>query len=424
MLRNHTLINTLVNLRGNSRGCVYAEPLWGIPYNLYAPYVSVYMLALGLSDQQIGLIVSLSWGAQIMMALLSGMVTDKLGRRFTTMFFDILAWSVPALISAVAQNFWYFLAASLFNTVWRITHNSWSCLLVEDADPGQLVDIYTWIYITNQLVGFAAPLAGLLISGYGLVPTLRGLYFFAACMFTIKAMVTYRLTEETQQGIVRMRETRFQSVWSVLGEYKDVFYTLLHTPKTLYMAAILLVIQITWMINGSFWSIIVTQKLNIPAQNLAIFPFIKSTIMLLFFFAVMPLINKMHFKMPLVFGFLGYVASQLLLVTAPSQGYVLLILSVFLEACSFGVVAPLLDKLTVLTIEAKERARIQSIVFVGIILFTSPFGWIAGTLSEIDKSFPFILNIALFIVGSGLAYYIGTTFQKDTSFHQNNSLNV
>ena len=101
-LNNHSLITTLKNLGGNPRGCVYTEPLWGIPFNLYSPYASIYMLALGLSDKQIGLIVSISWGFQIVLALLSGVVTDKLGRRRTTLIFDILSWGVPALISALA----------------------------------------------------------------------------------------------------------------------------------------------------------------------------------------------------------------------------------------------------------------------------------------------------------------------------------
>lgn len=122
-MKNHSLITALKNLRGNPRGCVYAEPLWGIPFNLYAPYISVYMLAIGLSDKQIGLIASIGAGFQVILALLSGVVTDKLGRRRTTLIFDILAWSVPALISAIAQNFWYFLVAVIINSIWRITNN-------------------------------------------------------------------------------------------------------------------------------------------------------------------------------------------------------------------------------------------------------------------------------------------------------------
>ena len=407
------MITTLKSLRGNPRGCVYTEPLWGIPYNLYAPYISIYMVALGLSDKQIGLIVSVSWGFQVLLASLSGIVTDKLGRRLTTLIFDIVSWTIPALISAIAQNFWYFLIAGIINSVWRITHNSWSCLLVEDAEPDQLVDIFTWIYIANLLVGFVAPLTGLLIGAFSLIPTMRGLYIFAAVMFAVKAIVTYQLTEETQQGKIRLQETRGQSVWSALNEYRSIFRDLLNTPQTLYTAGIMLVLSISSLISGSFWSIIVTEKLHIPAQNLAIFPFVRSAIILVFFFLAMPQVNKQHFKLPMVIGFLGFVVSQVILVTAPVQDYSLLLLSVFLEACSYAVVSPLVDRMTVLTIEPKERARILSIIFVGVILFSSPFGWIAGTLSGINKDLPFLLNIALFTVGAILAYVAGQFSLKE-----------
>jgi len=411
-VKDHSLIATLKSLRGNPRGCVYTEPLWGIPFNLYSPYVSIYMLALGLTDTQIGSIVSISWGFQLILALLSGVVTDKLGRRRTTLIFDIFAWSIPAIISAIAQNFWYFLIAGIINSVWRITHNSWSCLLVEDADPEQLMDIYSWIYIANILVGFVAPLAGVLIGAYSLIPTVRGLYVFAAVMFTTKAIVTYQMTTETQQGMIRMQETQHQSVFNVLSEYRGVLTAVLRTPQTLYTAGIMIILSISSLISGSFWGIIATERLHIPAQNLAIFPFIKSAVMLFFFFFVMPRINKIHFKLPLAVGFLGFVASQLILVTAPEQKYPFLVTSVVLEALCFAAVYPLVDRMVVLTIDARERARIQSILAVVIILITSPFGWIAGTLSELDRSLPFVLNIALFTLGAVLAYLAGNFSQK------------
>ncbi len=411
-MNNHSLITTLKSLRGNPRGCVYTEPVWGIPYNLFAPYVSIYMLALGLTDKQIGLIVSISWGFQIILALLSGVITDKLGRRRTTLIFDILSWSIPALVSALAQNYWYFLAAGVINSVWRIVHNSWTCLLVEDADQSQLIDIYTWIYIANIIVGFIAPLAGAFISAYSLVPTMRGLYFFAAIMFTVKAVLTYRMTQETGQGKIRLQETHHQSVFDVLGGYKDVFRTLLHTPQTLYTGGILVVLGICSIISGNFWAIMVTEKLHVPAQNLSFFPFVKSAIMLLFYFMVMPRISKIHFKLPLVLGFIGFILSQVLLITAPEKGYLFLFISIFLEACCFALVNPLVDKMVVLTIDPKERARIQSIIYVGVILLVSPFGWIAGTLSEINKSLPFTLTSVLFAVGVLLAYLSGRASQK------------
>lgn len=404
---SHSLIVTLRTLTGNARGCVYTEPLWGIPFNLFTPYASVYMVAIGLSDQNIGLVLSVSWGFQVFWALMSGAITDKLGRRRTTLLFDILAWSLPALIWAFAQNLWWFLAAGVANAIWRVTMNSWTCLLVEDTDHDQLVPIYTWIHIANLAAGFVAPLAGLLVARYSLVPTMQALYLFAAVMFTVKAVATYILTEETTQGNVRMVETRGQSIFAVLGEYQGVVRDILRSPQTLYTGGIMLVIAIVGLINGSFWAILATEKLNVPPENLAIFAFLKSAVALGFFFFVTPQLGGMHFKWPLAAGFGAYVLSQVLVITAPEQGYAILGLSVFGEACAYAAVSPLVDKLIVLTIDAQERARIQSILYVGIILLTAPFGWIAGTLSSIDKNLPFVLNIVLLVIGGGLAWAAG-----------------
>ncbi|MDC7242372.1 MAG: MFS transporter, partial [Spirochaetales bacterium] len=135
------LFSTLIHLKGNPRACVYTEPLWGIPFNLYAPFVTVYMYALGVLDTQIGLLLSIGMVFQVGAAILGGIVTDKLGRRLTTIIFDTLSWSIPALIWAFAQNFWWFLAATMFNSLWQITNNSWNCLLVEDCDESIMVNV-------------------------------------------------------------------------------------------------------------------------------------------------------------------------------------------------------------------------------------------------------------------------------------------
>ena len=84
LLRRHPLMHTLIELRGNPRACVYTEPLWGLPYNLYIPYASLYMAQLGLTDLQIGLIATFSAFFQMFGALFGGLLTDKLGRRKTT----------------------------------------------------------------------------------------------------------------------------------------------------------------------------------------------------------------------------------------------------------------------------------------------------------------------------------------------------
>jgi DHA1 family tetracycline resistance protein-like MFS transporter len=92
-------------------------------------------------------------------------------------------------------------------------------------------------------------------------------------------------------------------------------------------------------------------------------------------------------------------------------------LATVVEACSVPLASTLLDKLIVLTVDAKERARIMALLYVLVIVVTSPFGWIGGHLSEINRSLPFILNIALYGVGSLLTYFEGRLLKGRTATH-------
>lgn len=400
----HSLFQTLTSLRGNPKACVLTEPLWGIPYQLYAPYVSVYMLGLGLKDSQIGLLVTISTTLQIFWALMGGAITDKLGRRKTTAIFDFVAWSVPTLIWAIAQDFRYFLVAAIFNGVWRVTHTSWNCLMVEDAEPEHLVDIYSWVYISGLLSAFFIPIAGLLIERFELIPTMRGLYFFAFAMMTIKFIILYFYSTETKQGKIRLEETRHQSMFTLVGEYGDVIRQVLRSPRTLYTLGILVAMNVATTTFNTFWSIIVTQRLQISDSLLAIYPFARSIIMMFFFFLIMPAIKEMRFRNPMMIGFTALALSQVILITIPEKSYVLLLASTFLEACAYATVSTQIDRMIVVTINAQERARMMALLFLVVLIVASPFGWIAGRLSEVNRTLPFIMNIGLYLIGAVLVF--------------------
>jgi MFS family permease len=411
---NHSLITTLKGLRGNARGCVYTEALWGIPFNLYAPYASVYMLALGLTDAQIGLITSIGLACQIFWALMSGAITDKVGRKRATLIADLISWSVPCLIWAVAQDFTCFLAAAIFNSVWRIPQTSWTCLLVEDTDPRLLVDVYSWIYIANLVVAFIAPFSGLLIERFTLVPTMRGLYWLALVMMTAKFLTMNAMVTETRQGLVRMQETRSQPLFAVLGESVGVFKQILQSPVTLAVTGLMVILNISRMVSGTFWAILVTEKLQIFPQHLALFYSARSIIMLLIFFLVMPRLRSADVYLPMRFGFLGLLLSHVILVSIPAGNYGLLLLATVVEACSVPAASALLDKLTVVIVDAKERARIMAILYVIVIVCTSPFGWVAGQMSEANRTWPFVLNIVLYSLG-GLLTFLASRLAKESA---------
>ena len=163
-LKMHPLLRVLADNRGNPRTLVLIEPLWGIPYNLIAPFATLYMYTQGVADVQIGLILSVTMVVQVLFSFFGGILSDKLGRKFTTMMGDFFGWALACLVWAVSNNFWLFLAAALLNCFEQINQTAWYCLLIEDAHPKDLVGLYTWVNIGGLVAVFFAPLSGLFVS--------------------------------------------------------------------------------------------------------------------------------------------------------------------------------------------------------------------------------------------------------------------
>ena len=408
MLRNHPLFQTLGELKGNPRITVLTEVMFGIPYNLFMPFFSVYMLALGVTDQQIGTIASLGLVLQIFTALLSGVIVDKFGRRFTLLISDLLCWSVPCLIWAFAQDVRFFLAAALMNSLWRISHTAWTCLMVEDAEERHLVHIWTWIMIFAFCSAFVAPLGGWFVGRFGLIPAVRGLFIFGFAALTAKFVILYLFSHETVRGVQRMHETRDRSLISLLREYRSVFHQVLHSRPILAALSLMMITNIYTIISSNFWGVLFTGKLGFLNSQISTYVAIRSVIMTVSFFLVGPrLTNLRRFRLPLWTGFLAFLVSQLLLVVMPPQSAILLVVSVVLEGIAAALVSPMTESLLALSMESDERARVSAMVYVALIVLISPFGWIAGQLSALDRSLPFALNMGLFAIGMVLVWLIG-----------------
>jgi hypothetical protein len=161
------------------------------------------------------------------------------------------------------------------------------------------------------------------------------------------------------------------------------------------------------VVNSAFWAVLVTEKLHIPSEHIAIYPFVRALVMLTAFFTFSARLTTHNYQRPVAFGFTGFIASQALLVLMPEQNYLLLGLSAVLEALAAAMIGPMIESLLVVTMDPAERARITAIIYMIVLLCTSPFGWIAGQLSSVNRALPFVFNIGLFLAGMGLVWLAG-----------------
>ena len=396
-MRKNAVIDTLCTLEGNAKPCLYLEPLWGIPYNLYAPLASVYMAALGLSPSQIGLISTIFLVSQMFWALLSGVLTDKLGRRVCPAIFDCVSWTIPALLWMLAQDFRWFAAAAVFNGAWRVTETSWDLLMIEDAPESRLVHMYTLTSIAGLLAGFVSPIAYFFVQKFTIVPTMRFIYGFTCVMMTSKFVILYFLSKETSVGKRRMAECKDVSILSRLWDSRKVLAKMLNSKRILLTVAFVACYSGICNVNGSFWPLLITEKLGIPTENLSIFFTIKNLFMLVCYFVVAPRLDVRRFRHPMLLGLSLLIAQQVLMMLMPTGLYWLVVVAVILEALALSILDPMRGSLQMINIDREERARMLSYFYALCMLSTSPLSWLAGLAAEVDRAYPFAMNFVLTI---------------------------
>lgn len=401
-LLKHQLLSTLVELRGNPRACVYTEPMWGLSMNLCLPYATVYMLAFGMSDVQVGVVTSIYMFSQMICAFLSGIIIDKMGRRLSTMVFDFLAWSLPCLIWASSQGFWFFVVAALLNGTMKITTVSWDCLLVEDAPRDKITQIYSWVIICGNLSAIFAPISSILVARLTLMPAIRILYINAFIVMTAKLLILYKLSTETAIGKIRREAARGRSWREMLGGYKDAVHMILASRGTKFAIVISVLVEIVGMIGVTFWQIIASRRIGVPDTLLPIFPMVRSILSILLFFTVISRIKQSKLKWPLYGGFFCAIVSCILLISISETGvwgYVILFVSLLLEALGGAVLSTLRESLVAIHVNPEERSGIMALLQTVVMLVSVPFGYIGGLLSDISRVLPFVLSIVLLLLG-------------------------
>ena len=395
-IKYHPLIQVLGRNKGNPRTLVLIEPLWGIPYNLIAPFATLYMYTQGVTDVQIGTILSITMVIQVFFSFFAGILADKLGRKFTTMMGDFFGWALACLVWSVSHNFWLFLLAAILNCFEQINQTAWYCLLIEDAQPADLVGLYTWVSIGGLVAIFFAPLSGLLVNAYSVVPVVRVLYVLFSLTMLTKSLITLKFCKETKQGQIRRAETKGVSVFHMLGEYRHLIPKLLRDKGVLKAVAVSVILYITNMVSTNFFSLYVTQRLGLSENVLALFPILNAAVMLIFMVGIQHRLSSTRFRAPLWVGLGLYCVAAVVLILSPADSLGFVLVYVFVAAVAAALVNPRKDALLQLNIDVQERARLNALIMASTILLSSPFGYLAGWLSSLDRRLPFAFTFLLF----------------------------
>ena len=376
------------------------EPMFGIVFNLFNPFFYKYMVDLGCTPVQIGLITTVGLVFQFIFSVLAAPITDRMGRRKATVIFDIISWSGATLIWAVAQNFYFFLAAAVIQAVNRIVYVSWTCLLVEDTEKDLLVTLFSWITVANLLAGLIVPFASPFISRYDLVTVMHWLIGIACAVMTLMFILRNIAVKETSVGRTRMEESKNESIGLQLMNLLKTVLEIWKTPQTRFMFLLTAVYNIAITVRGSFFSLYITNALGLSDAYIGYFAFGTSAIMLLVYFFVQPRLVALQPKAPLnvslLLCMLGFAMLGFRFPSVPVM-MAILVSSMVLTSVGTAVAQPFIDGLSHASMDNDKRANMTGVLFSLTLLTSAPFGYIGGELFHLNPQ-------VLFVVASGIYF--------------------
>ncbi|MCU6790519.1 MFS transporter [Paenibacillus sp. WQ 127069] len=384
-------------LQGNARGCLIYEPMFIVPYSLYLTYASIYMLELGITETEIGLVTSLGLVLQIFTSLISGYLTDRMGRKRALLIYDLVSWSVATLLWMTAQNVWFFVIAAAFNSFQKVPNTAWYCLLVEGTHPKDRAYIFSTLQFISVASGLLAPLGGLLVERYTLISAERMMYGLAFVSMTAMFICRHFATYETEIGIRKMKEHASFQWKALLQEYISVLRAIVANKALLLVFGIYVLYQFQLTMRNTYLSIYLVQSLQFDAVWIAWLPAVTSVATLLLLFFYIPRLNRDRMNTYMLVGLFICTAAYIIQIVTPPGAVMPILFSTVFTAAGSIIVYPNLEAAVQNAIDDDKRASIFSILSVLILIFISPAGLIGGWTYSIDPRLPFILIIAAFI---------------------------
>ncbi len=401
------------DLNKNARVSLSLLPIWSVFWGLVYFYSPLYMKELGLDEIDIGMVNTVALLFAFICFLLASAITNRLGRRWTTLVFDLLSWSVPMLIWAVSSNVWFFLVAGIVNALSKVASISWNCIITEEEEPEKVPKIYTVITLINSAIGVFAPVTGFVIGKFGLVVSMRVLYAVGALSMTAMFIVRHFFLTETRAGSRLMADHGGSTFLESFANHLKLLSRLYENKKFLLLSLVFICTNFVTTLNV-FQVIFLTERLRFPQGAVSLVPFIVAVSNLGAFLVIFPrLVKKSGERVLSLFLACNFAASLLFLVI-PERN-----LSAMLAVMAFNGISNFLmsayrESVFMNSQGEREKADMYAAVQTVTMLLCVPAGYFGGALYRVNALLPFALVSVLYLaaLAASLAFARGAGSRK------------
>jgi MFS family permease len=373
---------------------ILVEPFWAVFSGLIFFYVPLYMKEIGLTEVEMGIINTVNLLVAFICHLFAGPITNRVGRKKTTLTFDLISWSVPMLIWAVSQNFWYFLAAAVVNAFVRIVSVSWYCLLVEDTPENKRSKVFGIINVIGCASGIFTPVSGLLIFKYGTVPTMRVLYGLGFVGMTAMFLIRNALITETKPGRDLMEKHSGLTITESIKSSIKIIFRVYKSSSHILLTLVYIITN--FVLSLSFFQILYLKDfLGFRENIISVTPGVNAIINILLYVFVLPRLNRLREEKALSFSLGIGVFGALLFILIPRSSSLMMIATLAVIAIGNFFIQTYRDSVFMNNLGEHEKADVYSAVQTISTLICIPSGYIAGLTYSINPLLPFIIVLVL-----------------------------
>ncbi|MDA3809877.1 MAG: MFS transporter [Spirochaetaceae bacterium] len=393
---NTATIPWLRGMSHNGRVVALSEPFWSIPFNMLTVYAVLYMLELGLTKREIGLTQTVLVGTQIMSSLFSGSLTDHLGRKRTTLIFDLISWSGACLVWAFSGHLGGFLFAAFLNGINKVVYVSFNCMLTEDATSSERLRNYSGLHFMVLTGGFLTPIGGLIVSQFGLIPGARILYLNAAVIMGVMFFIRHMGWKEPQSGKSDIHT-------GILKGITDSLKYFISDSQRQIVFILQSIAQFYTIFKPLFYYAYLKEIIGLNTAVISLVPVIMSIITMVVLLGFLPRVKNSQRKMLLTAGLAMGSFSLIFLIFSAQGNLILLSIAILIDGISSALLRPLLDSLWADHLSDNKRTRQLAAgnFFFGLV--SIPAGSIAAELYRTSPLLPFGAAAAILLFSAVLS---------------------
>jgi MFS family permease len=368
------------------------------------PYISLYILALGGTTGNIGIIDSLRPLASLLVFPIAGYFADRSGR-VRLMF---LAMLLSALINLVYifANDWVMFAIGNFIGGFIVFHfPAQSALMADSLPPKQRgIGFATSNAIPSAIAVIAPFFAGFLIDEVGVETAMRYLYTFMLLCYAASAVIHLRFLRDTvERSSFRLGLSDFKTL--MLNSYRDVLVILKWAPKGL--RALTIIIAFCFVANamvGPFWVVYGTQVIGLSASEWGLLILVYSSVRTALSIPAGAAVDRFGKRKTIIASFLISIPSVLYFTFA--RGFIDVLIVLLLLSIASAFLIPATASYMADVVPRKMRGRVMAAIGRGTIMINPGRAGLGGP----NLGFIFIIPLILGSIMGGNIYGIKPSY--------------